>query len=61
MNSPAHVDATGLVDELDIATLEYYSGKSPLILRRYFPDHTPAKPHFKDISLRDIGLVTQPL
>ena len=53
MNSPAHVDATGMVDELEIATLEYYQGKSPLIVRRYYPDHTQAVPHFHDICLRD--------
>jgi DNA-directed RNA polymerase I, II, and III subunit RPABC2 len=53
-NSPVYIDATGMVDELDIATAEYHQGKSPLIIRRYYPDHTTAQPHFVDISLRKV-------
>lgn len=44
-----HVDVQGLSDPLEMATKEFYEGKNPLVIRRYFPNHTPEKPHFEDI------------
>lgn len=49
--SAVHVNVDGLIDELDMATKEYYAGKSPLIIRRYHPNHSANNPNFKDIVL----------
>lgn len=49
--STVHVPVDDMVDELEMATKEFYAGKSPLIVRRYFPDHSTNKPHFEDIVL----------
>ena len=53
--SPVHVAVDGLVDELDMATKEYDAGKSPLIVRRLYPDHTSNNPHFDDIVLSSVS------
>ena len=44
-----HVDAQGLADPLEMATIEYYAQKCPLIARRYFPDG-----HHDDLAMKDM-------
>jgi DNA-directed RNA polymerase subunit K/omega len=55
-NYPVFVDVTGMEDEVAMARKELYAGKCPLIVRRTFPDSTPAKPHFEDWAVTELQI-----
>jgi len=55
-NYPVFVDVTGMEDEVAMARKELYAGKCPLIVRRTFPDHTTAQPHFEDWAISELQI-----
>ena len=52
---PAMVDVSDLDDPLDMATRELYSGKNPLTVRRFMPNHTPETPNYVDVRVCDLS------
>ena len=56
MNYPVFVNVTGMEDEVEMARKELLAGKCPLIVRRVFPDHTVAIPHFEDWFVSELSI-----
>ena len=56
MGDTVYVDTQGMEDEVAMATKELYAGKCPLIIRRFFPNHTKEKPNFEDWNVSDLTL-----
>lgn len=56
MNYPIFVDVTGMDDEVAMARKELYAGQCPLIVRRFFPNHTKTEPHFEDWPVSMLSL-----
>jgi DNA-directed RNA polymerase subunit K/omega len=56
MNYPVFVNVSGMEDEVEMARKELLAGKCPLIVRRVFPDHTIAIPHFEDWFVSELSI-----
>lgn len=50
-NASTSVNTQGVDDPLEVATREMDAGVCPLVARRFYPDHTPDRPHFRDVII----------